>query len=83
MKEKRLGRFIVTDELIAGAKYGEGVNLFHGFIPLDVKHSIVSGTVEYIGWHKDFNIIKEGEIAPIYICHLQSDDTHPTWVLGK
>jgi hypothetical protein len=79
---KKLGKFTVTQEFLHGCKNGEGVNLFDGFAPIDIRHDFFKETAEYIGYHEQFKLTPEGSEIPRYVAIFKDGDTSPTWTLS-
>lgn len=81
MKERRIGRFTVAEQLLRDAvNTGHGQNLFAGVVPLDIQRDWLRGTITYIAWHKDFAQIDEGQIAPEYVATFEAGSCEPRWV---
>ena len=67
MKDRRIGKLLIKRKLLDKAiDSGDGANLFHMSVPLDVKHDFISGNVEMILWHPQFRPIAENEMVPEY-----------------
>ncbi len=75
------GRFFVNGGFFQGLNHGEGVNLFHGMIILDVRHDFCNDRAEYIAIHEDFKPVVEGRIIPEYIGVFNSKSIYPKWEL--
>lgn len=80
MKARNIGRFVVGARFFDGLARGEGANLFHGLIVLDLQRNWVSGTGEYTALHEQFRDIAEGEMAPQYMATFRDGESTPTWV---
>jgi hypothetical protein len=80
MKERRLGRFRVSEKLLRKAiDSGHGANLFIGCVPLDVKCDWITGQTEFIVWHPSFDVISDGEITPEYEATFLEGSVTPKW----
>lgn len=76
----KYGRFTVAHRFYDRLGPDEGVNLFHRMVVLDVKHSFMSHTAEYMAIHPDFRPVSEGEVIPEYVGQFTSDSPYPIWV---
>lgn len=80
MKDRRLGRFVVSEKLLFDAiDTGHGANVFHGLIPLEIRHNFLGGKFEYLGWHAGFDHLPEGEVIPDYRAVFDDGETFPRW----
>lgn len=77
--DRRLGRFTVNSTFFIGAQRGEGENLFHRMIVLEVQHSPIEDRVYYIGWHPDFDIVQDGAVIPMYEAEFDAQSPYPKW----
>lgn len=75
----KIGRFVVAEGFFDRLAAGEGVNLFHNMIVLDVRRDFMSRQVEYIAIHPDFHPLPEGCIVQTYTATFTSGSPYPTW----
>lgn len=75
----KLGYFKTTTEAWYDFRKGEGLNLFHGFIPLDIKVDHMRNEVTYGGFHEDFDEIPDYIVPPFYDAIFTNDSVYPTW----
>lgn len=80
MKNRRLGRFIVSEKLLRDAiDTGHGANVFDGLIPLKLRLDTLAGIYEYLGWHAQFDPLPECEIVPEYRPIFDNGTAFPRW----
>jgi hypothetical protein len=80
MKNRRLGRFIVSDKFLRDAiDNGFGANLFLGSVPIDVHRDFLSQSTTFLCWNQAFDVVPEGEIIPLYRAIFYGGCANPTW----
>lgn len=64
---RNVGRFKVDSFFFENMRAGEGVNLFHDMIVLDVQRNFNDSSREYIAVHPSFRRVGQGEKIPEYV----------------
>ena len=76
----RIGKFKVSRRFYDGISHGEGVNLFHNMVVLDVRYDLLSAYLEYVAIHPDFEPREDGEELREYGAHFTDKSSIPKWV---
>lgn len=79
MKTRRVGHFFVDRAFFRELDVGEGTNLFHQMVVLNVDHEMWSNRVKYHAAHPDFRELAVGEITPEYRAVFTPDSPFPQW----
>lgn len=53
-------------DFIKNLHEGEGANLFSDMFVLRAHEDYLNGWIEYVGIHKDFDVVSEGQMIPLY-----------------
>lgn len=79
MKTRKLGKFKVDLVFFKNLEVGQGHNLFHKMIILEVKQEWEYDCIEYIGVHEQFAEVPKGQIIPEYVAIFFNDSIYPRW----
>ena len=68
VSESRFGRFALPAVMLREASQEELAAVFRDVVVLEASMRFVSGHMDYMGAHPDFEPVQEGQLVPQYIC---------------
>lgn len=75
----RIGTFKVDDRFFNKLEPGDGTNLFHDMVVLDIRHDYLSRDRTYFAVHPAFRPVLQGEKYPEYIAIFRDGTALPEW----
>ena len=82
-QSNRVGRFEIAGAFFRNLHSGEGANLFHNMVVLDIQREYLRDCSTYIAIHEGFRPVEPGEIVPMYTAKFSADSIYPQWLEKK
>lgn len=70
--ERRIGSFQLSTACLRNS-YETAVALLDGVVVVECRSNFSNKTLQYIGFHKDFDISPAGDVEPQYTCFLSRE----------